>query len=139
MKTTTIRQKQSNSGSIHDLASDMRDREIRIPDSATHVIVLASYYGGKGYSTHESGESAAAKMRKLRADGTSCQAFDASGRHLDWDGWEFRRGNPEMDLPTPKNAAASALGSIKTDKKSAASRENGRKGGRPRKDQSASK
>lgn len=32
---------------------------------------------------------------------------------------------------TPKNLAAVALGSIKSDKKAAAARENGKKGGRP--------
>lgn len=35
------------------------------------------------------------------------------------------------DYPTPISAAAAALGSIRTPKKSAASRENGKKGGRP--------
>lgn len=33
----------------------------------------------------------------------------------------------------PKNPAAVALGSIKSDKKAAAARENGKKGGRPKK------
>lgn len=34
----------------------------------------------------------------------------------------------------PKNPAAVALGKIRSEKKSAAARENGRKGGRPKKD-----
>lgn len=34
---------------------------------------------------------------------------------------------------TPKNPAAQSLRSIKSDKRSAASRENGKKGGRPKK------
>ena len=96
--TLTIPQKQSNTGSIHDLNSDTHDRVIPVTEGTTHVIILAAYYGGRGYSAHKSAESAAAKMRALRADGTSCQAYTANGQHLDWDGFEFRRGNPHLDL-----------------------------------------
>lgn len=103
MKTYIIPQKQSNSGSIHDIASDMRAREIRVPDNATHIIILSSYYGGKGYTTHTDAEAAAKKCKALRKDGTSYQVFSAEGQSLDFDGWEFRRnpGPPSLkEAPT---------------------------------------
>ena len=98
MKNIIIPQKQSNSGSIHDLASDMRDREIRIPAAATHLIILSSYYGGKGYSTHSSAEAAAKKVRSLKKDGTSFEVFEADGTHIEWDGCDFVPGNSNLDL-----------------------------------------
>ena len=92
MKIITIKQKQSNTGSIHDLASDTRDREIKIPATAEYVIILAAYYGGKGYSTHATAEAAAKKVKSLKKDNTSFEVFDADGSHLDWDGCDFRLG-----------------------------------------------
>ena len=56
----------SNSGSIHDIASDMFDREIRFPKGSRYAVVDASYYGGKGYTTHRT-EQAAAKMAAASA------------------------------------------------------------------------
>ena len=59
MKTTyTIPQKMSNSGSIHDIASDNFDREIVFAAGCKYAVVLASYYGGKGYTTHKTAEAA---------------------------------------------------------------------------------
>ena len=98
MTTITIPQKQPNSGSIHDLASDMRDREIRIPESATHVVILSAYYGGKGYTAHTSAESAAKKVRGLKNDNTSFEIFEADGTHLEWDGGDFVVGDSNRDL-----------------------------------------
>jgi len=98
MTTITIPQKQPNSGSIHDLASDMRDREIHIPDSASHVVILSSYYGGKGYTTHTSTESAAKKVRGLKKDNTSFEVFEADGTHIEWDGGDFVAGDSNRDL-----------------------------------------
>jgi len=99
--TTTyiIPQKQSNSGSIHDLNSDMCDRLIAVPASASHIVILAAYYGGRGYTTHASAEAAAKKCRSLKKDGYSYQSFDAAaGKHLDFDGQDFQVGQSEMDL-----------------------------------------
>jgi hypothetical protein len=98
MKIITIEQKQSNTGSIHDLASGTRDRDIKIPATAEYVIILAAYYGGKGYSTHATAESAAKKVKSLKKDNYSFEVFDADGSHLDWDGCDFRRGDSNRDL-----------------------------------------
>jgi len=87
MKTYTIKQKMSNSGSIYDLASDMYDREINFPSGSVYAVVTASYYGGKGYTTHRSG-SAAIKASRALGD-YSHKIIDADGNiydvDVDWD------------------------------------------------------
>jgi hypothetical protein len=98
MKTIVIPQKQSNTGSIHDISSAMMAREIKIPAGTSHIIVLSSYYGGRGYSTHQSAASAAAKIRSLKKDNYSFRVFSDTGENLEWDGWDFRRGEPMLDL-----------------------------------------
>jgi len=62
----TIPQKMSNSGSIHDIASDMRDRPIYFAADCKYAVVLAAYYGGKGYTTHRTAEAAVAASRRNR-------------------------------------------------------------------------
>ena len=79
MKTITIPQKQSNSGSIHDLASDMFDREIRFASGCKYAVVLAAYYGGKGYTTHKTKAAAMAASRRERE--FSHQIIDSEGQH----------------------------------------------------------
>ena len=76
MKTYTIPQKQSNSGSIHDIASDTHDREIVFRGDAKYAVVLASYYGG-GYTTHTTEEATVKAARKVRA--YSHTILDADG------------------------------------------------------------
>ena len=61
MRTYTIEQKMSGTGSIHDLASDLMDRDIKFPAGSKYAVVLAAYYGGKGYTTHRT-EGAAIKQ-----------------------------------------------------------------------------
>lgn len=51
MKTYTIKQKMSGSGSIHDLASQHYDREIKFRKGTKYAVVLSSYYGDH-YTTH---------------------------------------------------------------------------------------
>jgi len=58
MKTCTIAQKMSGTGTIHDLRSDMFERDIRFPAGHIYAVVLAAYYSGKGYTTHKTEESA---------------------------------------------------------------------------------
>jgi len=98
MKNIIIASKQSNTGSIHDLASDTMDRVIKIPASAGYIIILAAYYGGKGYSTHSTAEAAVKKVKNLRKNNYSFRAFDAEGTHLDWDGCNFEIGDSNHDL-----------------------------------------
>ena len=66
MTTYTIQQKMSGTGSIHDIASDQYDREIRFGPDCQYAVVLASYYGGKGYTTHSSADAAIAASRRVR-------------------------------------------------------------------------
>lgn len=80
MHTLTIAQKMSNTGSIHDLASDQFDRDIVFGTGCQYAVVLASYYGGKGYTTHKT-ESAT-----IRA---AAQNKEYSHQILDRDGREY--------------------------------------------------
>lgn len=57
-----LRQKQSNSGTIHDIESDTHEREIF--GRGRYAVVLASYYGGKGYTTHLSEAGAIRQSRR---------------------------------------------------------------------------
>jgi hypothetical protein len=53
MHIFTIPQKPTNTGHIHDLASDQFDREIKFPANARYAVVCSSFYGGNIYSTHK--------------------------------------------------------------------------------------
>lgn len=76
MTIYTIPQKQSGTGNIHDIASDMYDREIRFPKSCIFAVVLSSYYGGKGYTTHKSVEATVAASKR---EESSHSIIDARG------------------------------------------------------------
>ena len=65
MKIHTIPAKQSNSGSIHDIA-DTCDRDILFPKNHHFSVVLASCYGGKGYTVHRTGEAAFKQALKMK-------------------------------------------------------------------------
>jgi hypothetical protein len=101
MKTLTIPRKESNT--IHSLASEMRDREIKIPRGAKFVIILPAYYGdGNMYSTHRSASSAVKAIRRLKQDGHTYQVFDADGHSLHWDGERFLPDDEEaLELVLP--------------------------------------
>ena len=64
MITYTIQKKISNSGCIHDIASDMYDRDIVFAHGCKYAVVLASYYGGEGYTTHKTEDAAIAASKK---------------------------------------------------------------------------
>lgn len=59
MKTYVIKQKQSGSGNIHDLASQHYDREIKFKKGTHYAVVLSSFYGGNHYTTHYTAVAAA--------------------------------------------------------------------------------
>jgi hypothetical protein len=102
-ETLTIPQKPSNTGDILDLASEMQEREIKIPRGAKFVIILPSYYGcGNMYSTHRSAEAAAKAIRRLKRDGYAYQVFDADGHSLHWDGEQLLPDHYSRELATFK-------------------------------------
>lgn len=79
MKSTyTIPAKMSNSGSIHDIA-DTTDRNIIFGKGCVFAVVLSSYYGGKGYTTHKNESSAIAVSRKLDKNDFSHAIIDVDG------------------------------------------------------------
>lgn len=83
MTTYTIPQKMSNSGTIHDIASDCFDRDIVFGPGCMYAVVLASYYGGKGYTTHKTQSAACAAARRVRD--YSHKIIDARGREYSVD------------------------------------------------------
>ena len=86
MSTYTIPQKMSGTGSIHDIASENFDREIVFAPGCTYAVVLASYYGGKGYTTHKTAAAAIAASKANRE--YSHQILDAAGNIYVHDGWD---------------------------------------------------
>ena len=90
MKIYTIEQKMSNSGSIHDIASDLYDRDIMFREGTKFAVVLSSYYSGKGYTTHSTARFAAKKQDSL--GNYSSQIIDIDGNHYD----NIGGGNLEM-------------------------------------------
>ena len=135
MKKIIIPQKMSNTGSIHDIASERFDREIKFPKGAKFAVVLASYYGGKGYTTHSS------KSATIQAD---WRQQEYSREIIGVDGWSYYVDYDELIRdPHQREAyevqdfeaitqAATALGSVRSKAKAKTARENCRKGGRPR-------
>ena len=77
MKTYTIKEKPSNTGSIHDLASDQYDRVIKFPKGAIYAVILASFYGDQ-YTTHQS-EAATIRASEQAAE-YSHRIIDSLGR-----------------------------------------------------------
>ena len=82
MKSLSIylAQKQSNSGSIHDLSSEHFEREIKFASGAIYAIVPAAYYGLDGTS-HRTADAAIMAKRKLGH--YSCQIIDRCGKYYD--------------------------------------------------------
>lgn len=78
MKTLyTIPQKMSGTGTINDIASDLYDRDIIFSTSCKYAVVLSSYYGGKGYTTHKT-EAAAITASNKNKDYSSA-IIDVNG------------------------------------------------------------
>ena len=94
MKTVTIPQKMSGTGTIHDLASQHFDREIEFGDDDKYAIVLASYYGnGDLYYTAKDAEEALEISKRERE--YSHAIIDRAGDQVD-SAWLEREEKKEM-------------------------------------------
>jgi len=78
-QTYTIEQKDSGEGSIYDIASSNYDRRIVFGRGCSYAVVLASFYGGRGYTTHRTESAAVAKSRALSRLGYSHEIIDTDG------------------------------------------------------------
>lgn len=91
MEIYRIEQKQSNTGSIHDLASQHYNRDIKFRTGEKYAVIQAAYYGeGSGaniYTTHRTEEAAAKASRKLSASDISHEIIDPQGNRYsaNWD------------------------------------------------------
>jgi len=83
-----IEGKMSNSGSIHDIESAEGDRVIVFGKNCDYAVVLASYYGGRGYSTHDEC-NAIKKSKQLSKLGYSYQIIDKNGNYYDTHGMQL--------------------------------------------------
>jgi len=81
----TIPQKMSGTGSIHDIASTLCDRDIVFAPRCKFAVVLSSYYGGKGYTTHKTEWAALAASRRNKA--YSHCIIDTDGNAYEYDKW----------------------------------------------------
>lgn len=88
MNTYQIPQKMSNTGSIHDIESEMFPREIQFRAGCKYAVVLASYYGGKGYTTHRTQDAAIRAAR--RNESYSLRILDVDGNYYDIIGDQLR-------------------------------------------------
>lgn len=79
MTSFIIEKKPSGTGTIYDIASDQVDREIIFKKGYNYAVVLSSFYGGKGYTTHRTKHAALSKAKKLSKDNMSFKIIDLNG------------------------------------------------------------
>ena len=79
-----IKQKMSGTGTIHDIASEHYERVIKFPQGSQYAVVLAAYYGGKGYTTHKTECTTIAQVKKI--DEFSREIIDHIGNRYEYDG-----------------------------------------------------
>lgn len=86
-----IKQKMSGTGSIYDLASEMRDRVINMGNAFEYAVVGPSYYNA-GSTRHKSAEAALKKLKSWSNDGyNGFFAVDLDGLLWDVNGDELVR------------------------------------------------
>lgn len=67
---------------IHSIANQHCGREIKFAPGCKYAVVLASYYGGKGYTTHKTEISALKMSRKLKDKDFSHKIIDINGTEM---------------------------------------------------------
>ena len=75
----TLTLPQAEGASIHSINSQYFERDIYFNKGCFFAVVLASYYSGKGYTTHQSAESAAKKAHSLDKENYSYTIIDSEG------------------------------------------------------------
>jgi hypothetical protein len=139
MVIVRIPQKMSGTGSIHDLASDLTDRDLEFPAGTKYAVVLPAYYG-RGVqgaeSFHRTEKGAAQACNKLADFQAVVIGIDGLTYFAEDDALYLEPG--EEPYPVIKVSEAAAIlgsrgGRANTPAQNAARAVNARKGGRPRK------
>ena len=81
MKTYTI--PQDDNTSIHSIASTLFDRDIEFYKGCDYAVVKASFYSGKGYSTHKTIETTVKQSLLLTKNNYSHKIIDSNGKQYD--------------------------------------------------------
>ena len=70
---------------IHDTHCEHYDRDIVFQAGCEYAVVLASYYGSKGYTTHKTVENTIKQAKRTKNAGYSCIIIDLLGNVYDLD------------------------------------------------------
>ena len=83
--------RQQESASVYEIASNIMDRKIHFGPGCVFAVVLAAYYGGKGYTTHKTEQTAIRAAKKVSA-AYSYEIIDTTGARYSIvaDAWDAR-------------------------------------------------
>lgn len=68
---------------IHSIANTLFDRDIKFNKDCDYAVVKASFYSGKGYSTHKTIKAAIKQSLLLTKNNYSHKIIDSNGKQYD--------------------------------------------------------
>ena len=70
-------------GNIHSIANTLFDRDIEFTKGCDYAVVKASFYSGKGYSTHKTIKATVKQSLLLTKNNYSHKIIDSNGKQYD--------------------------------------------------------